>query len=103
MREPRYREAPKVFADIIDFACDLDRTFFATNASLRFYIRPYLPGEFWPHDRHVDRALTDLVEHAECAALLVQVTAIDAGRRLRRPLFDLDAMEALGGLRSARS
>lgn len=102
-KAPREHEAPKVYSDIIDFACDLDRTFFADNPNVRSYLRPYAAGEFWPLDSHVDRALADLVERTERAPLLVHVTAIDFGRRLRRPLFDLDTLEALGALRSAQS
>jgi len=99
-RAPRSNEAPKVYSDIIDFACDLDRTFFANSPSARFYVRAYIPGEFWPLDAHVDRALADFVQCLERARLLIGVTAIEPGRRVRRPLFDLETLNAIGATRT---
>lgn len=95
-RAPRDRRAPKVYSDIIDFACDLDRTFFANNRSSRSYVRCYVPGELWPHDAHVDHALAEYVERTEDASLLVAVTAIGPEQRVRQPLFDVAALDRLG-------
>jgi hypothetical protein len=99
-RAPRSNEAPKVFGDIVDFACRLDRTFFRDNPSSRSYVRRYVPGEFWPHDSHVDRALVEYVEHVERARLFIGVTALESGLRTRRPHFDIEALNALGATRS---
>ncbi len=74
---PRDSEAPKVYSDIIDFACDLDRTFFSSIPSSRSYVRRYVPGEFWPLDSHVDRWLAENVERFESASLLALVELLD--------------------------
>jgi hypothetical protein len=94
-RAPRDSEAPKVYRDIIDFACDLDRTFFKRNADQISYVRAYVPGEFWPHDSHIDRMTSDLVESAELHPQLVLVMEIKPSLRSRRPLFDIRALDTL--------
>ena len=93
------RGAPKVYSDIVDFTCGLDSTFFAKNPLSRSYVRRYVPGEFWPVDSRVDRALVEYVERVECARLLVGVRVIEPDVRARRPLFDLETLNALGAAR----
>jgi hypothetical protein len=95
-RAPRGYEAPKVYGDIIDFACDLDRTFFEENRSRSYHERKYVPGEFWPLHSHVDR---ELIECVERVPLLIGVTEIEPGLRVHQPLFDLEALNALGATR----
>jgi hypothetical protein len=97
------REAPKVYSDVVDFACGLDRTYFEAHPATSVYVRRYVPGEFWPHDSHVDRELVDLIERSEHAPLLMRVVAMGLGQRLRRPLFDLEALDRLGTVRCRRS
>lgn len=92
-------EAPKVYSDTVDFACDLDRTFFAKNPLSRSYVRPYVSGEFWPLDAHVDTALVEYVERVK-GPLLIGVTALESGLRTRQPLFDLETLNALGATRN---
>jgi hypothetical protein len=103
MKEAPCEVAPRVFGDIVDFACDLDRSFFAKHRMSRTRVRLYLPGEFWPLDTHVDRALTDRIERAQGTSFVVDVTLLAPGIRARRPLFDVRALDALGKARSRRT
>jgi hypothetical protein len=92
-----------VYSDIVDFACDLDRTYFDGSPASGSYVRRYVGGELWPLDTHVDRALVDDVERTERAPLLMHVIAIGLGQRLRHPLFDLEALDRLGVARGRQS
>lgn len=47
-------QAPQPFSDIIDHVCEQDKKYFEENPGRSFYLRRYVPGEFWPLDFNDD-------------------------------------------------
>jgi hypothetical protein len=62
---------PTAIAALIDRLMEIDRQWFEDRPSERAYMRPAVPGEFWPH--------TDL------RADVVVVEQVVPGLRMRRP------------------
>lgn len=51
--------APPEFAAIYDSVCAADREWFNQHPAVNSYIRPYVPGEFWPH-RAADGSIVEV-------------------------------------------
>lgn len=64
--------APRPYGDIIDRACDRDRTYFEEHPEEDSYWRDYVPGEFWPMALPADTR--------------VEVVQVQPGVRVRRPV-----------------
>lgn len=43
-------DAPEPYASIIEERMNADRDYFERNPSATTFIRPAVPGEFWPED-----------------------------------------------------
>lgn len=96
------RRAPRKGAratDANDYSARLDASFFAEHPSCRSRVRPYVLHEFFPLDRRLDEALYDALS-AEGRQLLVRVTTLDNGLRVREALFEIGSLNALAARRN---
>ena len=96
-------------SDIIDRVCDQDRRYFEKHPDHVFYVRRYVPGEFWPFDINEDswvevlQILPGLRKRSPC--YLKKADGIDDetwGRLLREGQTIVgvsDGMEMIGEVR----
>ncbi len=66
-----YVSVPKPFSDIINEVCNRDIEHFKNRQNCKSFLRPYIPGEFWPFIYPYDT--------------LIEVTQIFPGLRTRVP------------------
>lgn len=64
-------ELPPEYAKIVDYVNDADAAFFEEHPNMKAYVRPYVPGEFYPW-----------VPDHEIAVLVMQRD----GTRIRHPM-----------------